>query len=713
MTQQKNAYDYEHSELLLYQNMVIQESGDLKGALEHLEQYKDQICDKVTWLETKGKQMLQQERRAEAAEIFRGLADRNPENHAYYFQLLEATEAKTIEQKLALFDEYKAKFPKAQTPQRLALDVAEGEAFRSLVDAYMKKALRKGIPPLFVDLKPLYADPAKVKIVEELVHSYEENLASPESTFDKGGEKEPATAYLWVLYFLSQHYDFKKDHKKALELVNKAIEHTPTLIELFLLKGKIYKHIGNMEEAVACLDESQSLDTADRYINCKCAKYLLRANMVPEAEAMCQKFTREGVSAMENLNEMQCMWFQTECATAYKRNGKFGESLKKCIEVDRHFTEIIEDQFDFHTYCMRKMTLRSYMDLLRLEDQLRSHKFYKKAAHCAINVYLKLHDSPLKEVDNLNVLDAENMDPSELKKLRNKQKKAKRKAEQEKQNAQQAAARKELHNKSQKMRNEEDPESPTKDELVPEKLERPEDPLGEAIKFLVPLQQFASKDLATHLYAFEIYFRRGKPLLMLQSVKRAMALNSSDPRVLGCVLNLQLFMEENRGKMKGPVLEVLEKATKSIFTAKSAKQGTEEFIQKNSSSLQHLYVGGKLMALLEPSNTEKAVNLVTKLDSSLSNVSIQLCDDILENLTDGKFGSEGKNAVATYRKKCASHFELSSRFNDPTAMANSAATIKASNNVANNNDKTKSESTTAAAAGRLNNSSATVAVSSS
>lgn len=38
---------------------------------------------------------------------------------------------------------------------------------------------------------------------------------------------------------------------------------------------------------------------------------------------------------MENLNEMQCMWFQTECALAFQRLGKWGESLKKCHEVDR------------------------------------------------------------------------------------------------------------------------------------------------------------------------------------------------------------------------------------------------------------------------------------------------------------------------------------------------------------------------------------------
>ena len=32
---------------------------------------------------------------------------------------------------------------------------------------------------------------------------------------------------------------------------------------------------------------------------------MLRANRIHEAEEMCQKFTREGVSATESLNEMQ------------------------------------------------------------------------------------------------------------------------------------------------------------------------------------------------------------------------------------------------------------------------------------------------------------------------------------------------------------------------------------------------------------------------
>lgn len=63
----------------------------------------------------------------------------------------------------------------------------------------------------------------------------------------------------------------------------------------------------------------------------------------------------------------------------------------------QHFVEITDDQFDFHTYCMRKITLRSYVDLLKLEDVLRQHPFYFKAAQIAIEIYLKLHDNPLTD----------------------------------------------------------------------------------------------------------------------------------------------------------------------------------------------------------------------------------------------------------------------------------------------------------------------------
>lgn len=105
-------------------------------------------------------------------------------------------------------------------------------------------------------------------------------------------EIESPTTLLWVYYYLAQHYDYLRDSTNALKYINQAIQHTPTLVELYITKGKIYKHAGNLYSAVKWLDEAQSLDTADRFINYKCSKYMLRADMIKEAQEIASKFTR-------------------------------------------------------------------------------------------------------------------------------------------------------------------------------------------------------------------------------------------------------------------------------------------------------------------------------------------------------------------------------------------------------------------------------------
>ncbi len=42
------------------------------------------------------------------------------------------------------------------------------------------------------------------------------------------------------------------------------------------------------------------------------------------------------------------------------------QALKTFLAVSKHFFDINEDQFDFHGYCIRKMTLRAYIDMLRM-----------------------------------------------------------------------------------------------------------------------------------------------------------------------------------------------------------------------------------------------------------------------------------------------------------------------------------------------------------
>jgi peptide alpha-N-acetyltransferase len=676
-TQLKSSFDYEHSELLLYQNMVIQESGALKEALDHLTRYSDQICDKLSIKETFGKLNLELKRYKEAEVYYKDLLMRNPENTTYYAKLQEAQQLTTASEKLNMFSEFQELFPRALAPRRLPLTYAVGEQFRILVDKYLRQGLHKGVPPLFVDLRSLYKDPEKVEVIERLVLQYVDALQKIGKFSEEDSEssqKEPASALLWAYYYLAQHYDYLGNTEKALSYIDAAIEHTPTLIELFVTKGRIYKHGGDVMEAYKWLDEAQGLDTADRYINSKCAKYMLRANLIKEAEETCSKFTREGVSAMENLNEMQCMWFQTECALAYQRLEKWGDALKKCHEVDRHFSEIIEDQFDFHTYCMRKMTLRSYVGLLRLEDVLRSHPFYFKAARCAIEVYLRLHDKPLKDETAEQELNTENLAPAELKKLRNKQRKARRKAELERQQAAQAQEKREQHNKS-RQQGDSEPDAPQQDELVPEKLARVEDPLEQAIRFLQPLQTLAARRIETHLMAFEIYSRKKKPLLMLQSIKRAHRLDPNNPKLHSYLILYHGYLTRWQGSLDASVATVLKQEMEPIFRARDPHQMNAEFLAANSDSLEALLESARMMYHLDPSQQEAAIKLATTLDKDIEGVNLQNCTKVLQALKNGEFGSCPEQ-FAEYKAHCHVQFPYAQVFRPPSTSCQSSPTTE-------------------------------------
>ncbi|XP_014645438.1 PREDICTED: N-alpha-acetyltransferase 16, NatA auxiliary subunit isoform X5 [Ceratotherium simum simum] len=547
-----------------------------------------------------------------------------------------------------------------QICDKLLVEEIKGEKFRELMDKFLRVNFSKGCPPLFTTLKSLYYNTEKISIIQDLVTNYEASLKTCDffSPYENG-EKEPPTTLLWVQYFLAQHFDKLGQYSLALDYINAAIASTPTLIELFYMKARIYKHIGNLKEAAKWMDEAQSLDTADRFINSKCAKYMLRANMIKEAEEMCSKFTREGTSAMENLNEMQCMWFQTECISAYQRLGRYGDALKKCYEVERHFFEITDDQFDFHTYCMRKMTLRAYVDLLRLEDVLRRHAFYFKAARSAIEIYLKLYDNPLSNESKQQEINSENLSAKELKKMLSKQRRAQKKAKLEEQRKH---AERERQQKNQKKKRDEEEEeaSGLKEELIPEKLERTENPLEEAIKFLIPLKNLVADNIDTHLLAFEIYFRKGKFLLMLQSVKRAFAINSNNPWLHECLIKFSKSVS-NHSNLPDIVSQVLSQEMQKIFVNKDLESFNEDFLKRNATSLQHLLSGAKMMYFLDKSRQEKAIAIATRLDETIKDKNVKTLIKVSETLLDGSFGN-CNSQYEEYRMACHNLFPFTSAF---------------------------------------------------
>ena len=76
---------------------------------------------------------------------------------------------------------------------------------------------------------------------------------------------------------MAQHYLFQRKVEEAIELINKAIAHTPTLLELYTLKGKIYQCGGDRQKAAQLHEEARNLDKADRAINAISALYYLKA----------------------------------------------------------------------------------------------------------------------------------------------------------------------------------------------------------------------------------------------------------------------------------------------------------------------------------------------------------------------------------------------------------------------------------------------------
>ena len=77
---------------------------------------------------------------------------------------------------------------------------------------------------------------------------------------------------------------------------------------------------------------------------------------------------------------------------------------------------------------------------------------------------------------------------------------------------------------------------------------------------------------------------------MLQSIKRALKVDPTDPRLHGCLVRFQRFIETSTD-LAGPVKQVLGQETQSIFTTKTAKERNEQFIQKHRESLDHRVQG--------------------------------------------------------------------------------------------------------------------------
>ncbi|KAG0207111.1 N-alpha-acetyltransferase 16, NatA auxiliary subunit [Mortierella sp. GBA30] len=606
--------DYEHSEMLLYHNTLLEESGDFQAALDHLDSIEKLVCDRKSIKEKRAKYLFELGHLKDAESGYRALLALNPDNMAYFEgirkslglggeQLSAENEAKVLD----IFEQLQKEYPRSNAAKRLPLRYATGETFIKIADQYIRNMLRKGVPSLFVNIKTLYVNSEKEAAVEKLALGYLAALDKSNGFDYSRSTVEPPTALLWTLYFLAQHFDFKRNTDQALEYINRAIEHTPTLVELYMTKGRILKHAGDHVAALEALNEARELDLQDRFINTKCVKYMLRADKMAEAEKTVVLFTRSDiVNPLNDLVDMQTQWFSLAAGESHLRQGQLGRALKRFHQIDKHFTDYTEDQFDFHTYCLRKMTLRAYVSLLKLEDQLRSHPYYVRAAQNAVQCYVTLFDKP----DGADTEEMEGMTEGEKKKYRSKQRKAELKAQQEvEEKKKKAASAAEASKKAggagaNAAKTDEDPEGM--------KYVKSEDPLGEALKFLKPLQELAANRIETHLMGFEIYIRKNKLLLALKSLLKSLKIDPNHATLHEQLVRFALAVQKAGSSLKPNVKEVIDHHWSTLYQDQDLDCFARSFVVKNkeSGSVPHMISAAIATSLIHPSDKTKAEALL-------------------------------------------------------------------------------------------------------
>ncbi len=111
--------------------------------------------------------MLKTKRFPEAQEHYKELVKRNPDNIVYHEGLMKShgytNENET--ELTVLYSNLAKEFPHSEAVRRLPLNFTHGPIFQSHLIDFSKKKLRKGVPSLFNDLKPLYKDPKKVSFI--------------------------------------------------------------------------------------------------------------------------------------------------------------------------------------------------------------------------------------------------------------------------------------------------------------------------------------------------------------------------------------------------------------------------------------------------------------------------------------------------------------------------------------------------------------------
>jgi len=202
------------------------------------------------------------------------------------------------------------------------------------------------------------------------------------------------------------------------------------------------------------------------------------------------------------------------------------------------------------------------------------------------------------------------------------------------------------------------------DELLPSKLERCTDPLEQAIRFLVPLQTLCADQIQSHIFAYEIYSRKEKPLLMLKAIKGGYALKTNDPQFHVCLVKFLNYVKSRGSSLPESVRQVLDKEMIPIYGKQTPQEMNMEFLTCNTDSVPHRLAAAQALYYLDENTQNKALPLACSTDSSLKGINITNCTEVFESLSRGDLGPCTEQ-LEQYKQTCQRLFPHASIFSPP------------------------------------------------
>jgi len=234
----------------------------LQFILKHLDDFLDKlkIYEKIAFLALRtGKNDLVTEYMLKAIE-------RNAENvtyYLYYFQangisesLTNFNDLVTVSDKglaIKLVNNLRDKKIKSKILERIELVLSSGNLFKQKISSYICHNVKQNIPSILNAIKSIYdLQKDKIEVISEIIiahlKSIEENKCL-HVEYTNNEKLDLLTQICWVYFFGALHFDYLRDLERALVLINKAIDSTPSVNEFYTLKSKIFKHAYMLKES--------------------------------------------------------------------------------------------------------------------------------------------------------------------------------------------------------------------------------------------------------------------------------------------------------------------------------------------------------------------------------------------------------------------------------------------------------------------------------